>query len=217
MAKITATVKGSKVQIQRELYEQIRTSTQQSPELNKEINRILQVANRRIQNIESKGYFSPALQGLYNEGLLSDKKFQKFSTAGMSWDEKKALYGRAVAFLQQGTSTAQGAKAYNDKMAKEHGMTAETMRKMHDKLTHGGTLSESDVYEKTATYAVITNYIMEQARRTSSIMDAQARAAAAELEMQIDAQAASLSMQVANSIDSALKEAVANINAGPEF
>lgn len=217
MAKITATVKGSKIEIQRELYEKVRTSTQESKELNREIKRILQAANRRIQNIELQGYFSPALQALYNEGILSDNKFQKFSIAGMSWDEKKALYGRAVAYLLQGTSTAQGAKAYNDKMAKEHGITVEAMRKMHDQLTHGGTLSESDVYEKTATYAVITNYIMEEARRTSSIMDAHARAAAADLEMQIDAQAASLSMQVANSIDSAIKEAVANINAGPKF
>ena len=55
------------------------------------------MANRRIQNIESKELVSPAVMAL-NKGDIQG--FTKFSMKG-SWEELKAEYGKAVAFLKK--------------------------------------------------------------------------------------------------------------------
>lgn len=80
----------------------------------KEIQRIFHAANRRVQNIENSGVFSPAYNAL--KGSFDDRqnltKFAKFSLSGLSEAEIKLEYAKAVAFLQQPTSTASGAKQY---------------------------------------------------------------------------------------------------------
>ena len=84
------------------------TAIEQSPELRKEIARVFQQANRRIQNVENSGIVSPAVVAL-NKGDI--KGFSKFSMKH-SWDELKIEYSKAISFLQQPTSTASGTKAY---------------------------------------------------------------------------------------------------------
>lgn len=59
-----------------------------------EIRRIFQVANRRIQNIESKDLVSPALQAL---GKGDIKGFTKFSMKH-SWEDLKTEYSKAIGF-----------------------------------------------------------------------------------------------------------------------
>ena len=48
-------------------------------EMRKEMRRVFQVANRRIQNIEQGGYYSPALASLGKSGV---KGYSKFSVKG---------------------------------------------------------------------------------------------------------------------------------------
>lgn len=82
----------------------------------KEINKVFQQANRRIQNLKKSGNVSPALMKLEMEREVS--RFSYFSSANLSLNDvtqKKLLeyqYNRAIAFLQNPTSTSTGARQY---------------------------------------------------------------------------------------------------------
>ncbi|MBQ3641383.1 hypothetical protein II906_05620 [bacterium] len=80
------------------------------------VNRVLQQANRRIQNIENAGLASPAVKAVYSE--RGKKDYTYFSTRGLNplnstdWELIKYEYGRAMSFLNNPTSTATGARQY---------------------------------------------------------------------------------------------------------
>ena len=80
------------------------------------VNKVLQQANRRIQNIENAGLASPAVKAVYSE--RGKKKYTYFSTSGLNplnpndWEVIKYEYGRAMSFLNNPTSTATGARQY---------------------------------------------------------------------------------------------------------
>lgn len=117
-----------------------------SPELRKEIRRIFQMANRRIQNIEKAGLLSPAVMGLHKDEV---KGFAKFSMSGKTWDELRIEYGRAVSFLRQPTSTASGTRQYNEHLMKAYDLTKDEFdamaRNLQGKLS---SLSESTFVEQ---------------------------------------------------------------------
>lgn len=73
---------------------EILQSVESSPEYRKEIARVFQMANRRIQNVEVSGQLSPAVQAL-NKGDI--KGFTKFSMKG-DWNTLKIEYGKAISF-----------------------------------------------------------------------------------------------------------------------
>ena len=102
----------SKVQLRQDILQSLKSS----PALREEIRRVFQMANRRIQNIESKELVSPAVMAL-NKGDIQG--FTKFSMKG-SWEDLKAEYGKAVAFLRQPTSTATGVREYNAHLMKAY-------------------------------------------------------------------------------------------------
>lgn len=98
----------------------ILNSVESAKELRKEINRVFHAANRRLQNLERSGAFSPAANAV-NEYLAGDtvasfNKFAKFSTAAKSWDEIKRDYAAAIEFLKKPTSTASGAKQFENEV-----------------------------------------------------------------------------------------------------
>ena len=80
------------------------------------VNRVLQQANRRIQNIENAGLASPAVKAVYSE--RGKKGYTYFTTGGLNplnptdWELIKYEYGRAMSFLNNPTSTATGARQY---------------------------------------------------------------------------------------------------------
>lgn len=80
------------------------------------VNRVLQQANRRIQNIENAGLASPAVKAVYLE--RGKKDYTYFTTRGLNplnstdWELIKYEYGRAMSFLNNPTSTATGARQY---------------------------------------------------------------------------------------------------------
>lgn len=80
------------------------------------VNRVLQQANRRIQNIEKAGLASPAVKAVYSE--RGKKNYTYFSTSGLNpldpsdWEMIKYEYGRAMSFINNPTSTATGARQY---------------------------------------------------------------------------------------------------------
>ena len=115
------------------------TAIEQSPELRKEIARVFQQANRRIQNVENSGIVSPAVVAL-NKGDI--KGFTKFSMKH-SWDELKIEYSKAISFLQQPTSTASGAKEYARHLKKTYNLTDKEFSIMQNNLV-GKIASVSD-------------------------------------------------------------------------
>lgn len=119
---IKFSVKVTKNLNKTKLQKEIIQATESSPKFRKEIARVFQQANRRIQNIEKTGEFSPAVANLGLSGVEGYSKFRigKFNPSiGGSWAELKQEYAKAVAFLQQPTSTASGTREFNLQVKKQ--------------------------------------------------------------------------------------------------
>lgn len=112
--------------------EKIRDDIMQSDELTaamrKEVRRVFQVANRRIQNLEKSGVASPALIAL-GKGNIEDYSKFSISRLGSNTFDIQREYAAAIAFLQNPTSTASGARTYEDYLiAQNSGYTREFIR-----------------------------------------------------------------------------------------
>lgn len=116
----------SKVQLDK----QILTAVESRGYLRKEIARVFQQANRRIQNVEKSGIVSPAVVAL-NKGNITG--FTKFSMR-QSWEDLKIEYSKAVSFLRQPTSTATGTKEYAEHLKKAYDLDDKSFALMQDKL-----------------------------------------------------------------------------------
>lgn len=97
------TIRKTKHQLKREILEAVESS----PELRKEVRRVFQMANRRIQNLEKAGLVSWAVKQADKLGI---KGYSKFSVKGQDWQTIKNEYTRAISFLQNPNSTAEGAR-----------------------------------------------------------------------------------------------------------
>jgi hypothetical protein len=113
-----------------QLDKQILTAVESRGYLRKEIARVFQQANRRIQNVEKSGLVSPAVVAL-NKGNITG--FTKFSMRH-SWDDLKIEYSKAVSFLRQPTSTATGTKEYAEHLKKAYALDDKSFVLMQDKL-----------------------------------------------------------------------------------
>lgn len=182
------------------LKKEIISATESSPELRKEIRRVFHQANRRIENVESKGLLSPAVKAL-NKGDI--KGFSKFSVSGLSWDELKREYGKAISFLRQPTSTASGTRQYNEHIKSAYGLTDKEFNLManriNDKLQ---SISDSNFVEK---------YLMRYKDFTGDL-----EVEAADVSSQIETDAVSLEnaldRDIENAADSAIDNAENEIN-----
>lgn len=116
----------SKVQLDK----QILTAVESRGYLRKEIARVFQQANRRIQNVEKLGIVSPAVVAL-NKGNITG--FTKFSMRH-SWEDLKIEYSKAVSFLRQPTSTATGTEEYAEHLKKAYDLDDKSFALMQDKL-----------------------------------------------------------------------------------
>ena len=116
----------SKVQLDK----QILTAVESRGYLRKEIARVFQQANRRIQNVENLGIVSPAVVAL-NKGDV--KGFAKFSMKH-DWNDLKIEYAKAVSFLQQPTSTASGTREYANHLKKTYNLTDNEFAIMQNNL-----------------------------------------------------------------------------------
>lgn len=116
----------SKVQLD----EQILTAVESRGYLRKEIARVFQQANRRIQNVEKSGIVSPAVVAL-NKGNITG--FAKFSMRH-SWEDLKIEYSKAVSFLRQPTSTTTGTREYAEHLKKAYDLDDKSFALMQNKL-----------------------------------------------------------------------------------
>lgn len=116
----------SKVQLDK----QILTAVESRGYLRKEIARVFQQANRRIQNVEKTGIVSPAVVAL-NKGDIQG--FTKFSMRH-NWEDLKIEYAKAVSFLRQPTSSATGTKEYSEHLKKAYDLDDKSFTLMQNKL-----------------------------------------------------------------------------------
>ena len=110
-----------------------------TPELKKQMNKIFQRANRRIQNIQKAGLASPAVKAVIAE--RGKKDYTYFSSKGLNptnttdWDLLRYEYGRALAFLNNPTSSATGARQYIKYQANRLNIPFESANKIVDIAT----------------------------------------------------------------------------------
>ena len=120
------TFRATKVHIKKDILNALESDSN----MRKEISRVFQQANRRIQNVEKSGNISPAVVAL-NKGDI--KGFTKFSMKH-SWNDLKIEYAKAVSFLQQPTSTATGTKEYAKHLQTTYKLSDDEFSLLQDKL-----------------------------------------------------------------------------------
>lgn len=185
MAKIKFTVrvwKSTKAQIRKEILQ----AAESDPRFRKEIARVFQQANRRIQNIESNGLLSPAVQAL-NKGDI--KGFTKFSMKG-DWSTLKIEYGKAIAFLRQPTSTATGTNEYARHLQREYSLTPDEYnlmaRNLHGKLN---SVSDSEFVERyLMRYKDFTGEMEQSASDISTQIESEAKSVQRAIDEEIERQ-----------------------------
>lgn len=167
---------------------EILQAVKSSPEYRREIARVFQMANRRIQNIEQSGQLSPAVQAL-NKGDV--KRFTKFSMRG-DWNTLKIEYGKAISFLRQPTSTVQGARQYGQYLQRIYGLTPDEYNLMAKNLLGKlNSISDSNFVERyLMRYKDFTGEMEQSASDISTQIEREAesisRAIDAEIERQAD-------------------------------
>lgn len=166
---------------------EILQAVESSPEYRKEIARVFQMANRRIQNVEASGQLSPAVQAL-NKGDI--KGFTKFSMKG-DWNTLKIEYGKAISFLRQPTSTAQGARQYGQHLQRIYGLTPDEYslmsRKLQGKLS---SVSDSEFVERyLMRYKDFTGEMEQSASDISTQIESEAQSISRAIDAEIERQA----------------------------
>lgn len=174
---------------------EIMQAVESSPEYRKEIARVFQMANRRIQNIEQSGQLSPAVQAL-NKGDV--KGFTKFSMKG-DWNTLKIEYGKAISFLRQPTSTAQGARQYGQHLQRMYDLTPDEYnlmaRNLQGKLN---SVSDSDFVER---YLMRYKDFTGEMEQSASDISTQIESEAQSISRAIDAEIERRANEVADAMD----------------
>ena len=191
MAKLGYKIKFSKSVFgatqRAKIKKEILQAVESSPEYRKEIARVFQMANRRIQNIEQSGQLSPAVQAL-NKGDV--KGFTKFSMKG-DWNTLKIEYGKAISFLRQPTSTAQGARQYGQHLQRVYDLTPDEYnlmaRNLQGKLS---SVSDSDFVERyLMRYKDFTGEMEQSASDISTQIESEAQSISRAIDAEIERQA----------------------------
>lgn len=176
------------------LHKEIMQEQKENKAFRKEIARVFQVANRRIQNIKNSGLYSPAVAAL-NKGYVDN--FTKFSMRH-DWEDLKIEYGKAIAFLRQPTSLVSGLRQYNEHLRATYDLTEDEFNLMSRSL-HGkvNSISDSRFVEKyLMRYKDFTGELEQEAKSLSGqiesesveIRDAIDREVEEELEKALQAQ-----------------------------
>ena len=170
-----------------ELKQAILESLKSSPEMRKEISRVFQMANRRIQNIENAELVSPAVMAL-NKGDIQG--YTKFSMQG-DWESLKIEYGKAVSFLRQPTSTATGTREYNRHLMATYDLSKDEFDLMAQKLQEKFLSVKDDnfVEQYLMRYKDFTGELETEAQDVSSQLETDAQIIADELQRDIENEA----------------------------
>lgn len=195
--------------IKQEIKPEILQAEKSDPELRKEISRVFQQANRRIQNIENVGLISPAVQAI---GKSDVPGFTKFSMR-QDWDALKVEYAKAISFLRQPTSTATGTRDYNRHLMQTYDLTKDEFnlmaQKLNDKLT---SVSDEQFVERyLMRYKDFTGELEQTAQDVSTQIESEAKSIANAIDKEMEKQAEKLSAEVADNASTQIDNALSDI------
>ena len=181
------------------LNKEILQAVESNPELRKEISRVFQQANRRIQNIEKAGLISPAVAALHRD----TGKYTKFSM-NQDWESLKIEYGKAISFLRQPTSTASGTRQYNEHLRTTYDLSKEEFdlmaRNLQGKLN---SVSDTEFVERyLMRYKDFTGELEQSARDISTQIESEA----VSIQRAIDANIQSEANKISGQLDEADRE-----------
>ena len=177
-------------------------------EFRKEIRRVFQIANRRIQNIEQGGYYSPALASLGKSGVKGYSKFsvKGFGNTGSDWNTLLKEYTKAINFLNSPTSTATGAKEFELQVKQKFNVPDDIWNDVKADVI-GGTTSMSDEMLQKLPYSQLVEGAYDSAYRSVS---SQIEKGAIDLAKGIQSDINRTADQLANSVDEALDDLIKN-------
>ena len=177
-------------------------------EFRKEIRRVFQVANRRIQNIEQGGYYSPALASLGKSGVKGYSKFsvKGFGNTGSDLNTLLKEYTKAINFLNSPTSTATGAKEFELQVKQKFNVPDDIWNDVKADVI-GGTTSMSDEMLQKLPYSQLVEGAYDSAYRSVS---SQIEKGALELAKGIQSDINRTAEQMADSVDEALDDLIKN-------
>ena len=177
-------------------------------EFRKEIRRVFQIANRRIQNIEQGGYYSPALASLGKSGVKGYSKFsvKGFGNTGSDWNTLLKEYTKAINFLNSPTSTATGAKEFELQVKQKFNVPDDIWPYVKADVI-GGTTSMSDEMLQKLPYSQLVEGAYDSAYRSVS---SQIEKGAIDLAKGIQSDINRTADQLANSVDEALDDLIKN-------
>ena len=177
-------------------------------EMRKEMRRVFQVANRRIQNIEQGGYYSPALASLGKSGVKGYSKFsvKGFGNTGSDWKTLLKEYTKAINFLNSPTSTATGAKEFELQVKQKFNVPDDIWNDVKADVI-GGTTSMSDEMLQKLPYSQLVEGAYDSAYRSVS---SQIEKGALELAKGIQSDINRTAEQMADSVDEALDDLIKN-------
>lgn len=175
------------------LNKEILQAVESNPELRKEISRVFQQANRRIQNIEKAGLISPAVSALHKD----TGKYTKFSM-NQDWESLKIEYGKAISFLRQPTSTASGTRQYNEHLRTTYDLSKEEFdlmaRNLQGKLN---SVSDTEFVERyLMRYKDFTGELEQSARDISTQIESEAVSIQRAIDANIQSEANKISGQL---------------------
>lgn len=175
-------------------------------EMRKEMRRVFQVANRRIQNIEQGGYYSPALASLGKSGVKGYSKFsvKGFGNTGSDWKTLLKEYTKAINFLNSPTSTATGAKEFELQVKQKFNVPDDLWDYVKADVI-GGTTSMSDEMLQKLPYSQLVEGAYDSAYRSVS---SQIEKGALDLAKGIQSDINRTADQLANSVDEALDDLI---------
>ena len=177
-------------------------------EFRKEIRRVFQIANRRIQNIEQGGYYSPALASLGKSGVKGYSKFsvKGFGNTGSDWNTLLKEYTKAINFLNSPTSTATGAKEFELQVKQKFNVPDDLWDYVKADVI-GGTTSMSDEMLQKLPYSQLVEGAYDSAYRSVS---SQIEKGAIDLAKGIQSDINRTAEQMADSVDEALDDLIKN-------
>ena len=177
-------------------------------EFRKEIRRVFQIANRRIQNIEQGGYYSPALASLGKSGVKGYSKFsvKGFGNTGSDWKTLLKEYTKAINFLNSPTSTATGAKEFELQVKQKFNVPDDLWDYVKADVI-GGTTSMSDEMLQKLPYSQLVEGAYDSAYRSVS---SQIEKGALDLAKGIQSDINRTAEQMANTVDEALDDLIKN-------
>lgn len=187
MASITFSVTVTKG-LKNKLKKEIINSVEGSKELRAEIRRVFQQANRRIQNIEKAGVFSPAVASLGKGDVKGYSKFsvKGFGNTGNDWKTLKKEYGKAISFLNQPTSMLSGAREFEKQVKDSMDIDEDLWKDIRDSIL-GGYNSVSNELLLALPYSDFVQDVYNRAIQSSSDqIESDARKLADELQKNIN-------------------------------